>query len=112
MGTLALAPAVVNGHARKKLLLNQPAAVPATPARPAALPVNPDGIPAELTVADRWVGWRFRWDGRKWRKLPVNVRTGRSARSNDPMTWAAFDEAWAAYQRGGLDGIGFVLGDG
>jgi hypothetical protein len=29
-----------------------------------------------------------------------------------PETWASFDDAAAAYKRGGFDGVGFVLGDG
>jgi primase-polymerase (primpol)-like protein len=44
-----------------------------------------------------------------WDKPPVNARTGALASSTNPRTWSTFDEALAAYERGGLDGVGLVL---
>jgi putative DNA primase/helicase len=83
--------------------------------KPAVLRVNPDGIPAALKVAARWVLWKLVWkankDGTgKWDKVPMTT-TGRGAKTNDPRTWSTFDDALAAYRTGRFDGIGFVLGD-
>ena len=49
-----------------------------------------------------------------WTKPPFAAGTGRKASSTDRDTWATFDEAFGAYQRGtlGFDGIGFVLSTG
>lgn len=79
--------------------------------KPVAVPVNPDGIPAELKVLDQWVAWKYSWDPEKakWDKPPLNPRTGRNGMSNDPETWTSFDFALRAYQAGGFDGIGFVI---
>jgi hypothetical protein len=82
--------------------------------KPTALPVNAEAIPAVLRERPQWVCWRWTWkrgsNGRpgKWDKPPLDPRTLRLADSTDPATWATFEEALAAYQRGGLDGIGFV----
>jgi hypothetical protein len=85
--------------------------------KPDVLPPQLDAIPAALREPRRWVGWRLDFraakdGGGKWSKVPVDVRTGRFAQSNNPATWASFDEARAAYEAGGLDGVGFMLGDG
>jgi hypothetical protein len=81
--------------------------------RPVVLPPDLDAIPAELRAENRWVLWRLVWKpkGRRWTKAPFRP-DGRAAKSNDPTTWTTFDVAVAAYQAGGFDGIGFVLGDG
>jgi putative DNA primase/helicase len=76
--------------------------------RPQALPVIPDGIPAELRARSQWVLWRYELRKGKWTKPPFDVRTGGRADSTDPKTWASFEDVWAAYQKGGWDGIGFV----
>jgi hypothetical protein len=83
-------------------------------ATPSPLPVNPDGIPAELKVRNQWVAWKYVWKvgkaGKgKWRKVPVNPRTGRNAKPNDPMTWGSFEDALARYQSDHLDGIGYMF---
>jgi putative DNA primase/helicase len=83
--------------------------------RPQALGVEPDNIPAELRAVSQWVVWRYVEETDpdtgelEWDKPPVNARNGNLASSTNPRTWASYDEALAAYQRGGLDGIGFVL---
>lgn len=85
-------------------------------ARPTPLAPIFENFPADLCAIDHWVGWRLKWDadrkkpeGGSWTKVPVNVRTGRLADSTDPATWAPFTVAKAAYERGGLDGVGFVV---
>lgn len=67
-----------------------------------------ENIPAELKSARRWVCWKFEQRGGKMTKVPYTP-TGRRAKSNDPATWAAFDECRAAHERGRFDGIGFQL---
>lgn len=67
-----------------------------------------ENIPAELKSLPRWVCWRFEQRGGKATKVPYTP-TGRRAKSNDPATWAAFDECRAAHESGSFDGIGFQL---
>jgi putative DNA primase/helicase len=67
-------------------------------------------IPAELKERPQWVLWKREVRGGKATKVPYQARRPRSkARTDDPSTWATFDAAWAAYLRGGFDGIGFVF---
>jgi hypothetical protein len=83
--------------------------------KPQALPVCPDLIPADLKELPRWVVWRYIEEEDPdtgeidWDKPPVNPRTSGPGSSTTPKTWAPYDTALAAYQRGGLDGVGFVL---
>ena len=81
----------------------------ATAIRPAALPVIPDAIPAELKGRRQWIVWRFTWKPRdqKWDKPPKQV-SGKAASATDPKTWTTFDEVVRAYRAGGWDGIGYV----
>lgn len=67
--------------------------------------------PDELQDLAQWVNWRFeqRPGEKKPTKVPYNPLTGASADSTDPCTWATFDNACAAYQKGAYDGIGFVV---
>ncbi len=82
--------------------------------RPVAPAVNPGNIPDDLKRRDHWLVWRYVWregnNGKpgKWDKPPSNARTGGYADTTDPSTWSSFDEAMAAYQAGGWDGIGYV----
>jgi P4 family phage/plasmid primase-like protien len=82
---------------------------------PTALQVCPENIPDELKARACWVVWHYveEIDAESgevgWDKPPRNVRTGRLASSTDAKTWGSYKEAMAAYRRGGLDGIGFVL---
>ncbi|RKL62327.1 hypothetical protein DXT63_11900 [Thermoanaerobacteraceae bacterium SP2] len=71
---------------------------------------NFDNIPDELKQLPQWVVWRygFRQDG-KPTKVPYNPKTGAAASVNDPATWATFEEALAAFEAGGFDGVGFVF---
>ncbi len=54
--------------------------------------------------------WRREERGGKITKLPVCAANGRMAKSTDPATWAAFEEAVAAVGRWRCDGVGFVFG--
>lgn len=83
--------------------------IPEKPSCPAPIVEN---IPEAMRVERRWLCWQYVWNGTKWTKVPINALTGRRASSTDSATWASLNDAVAAYQRGGLDGIGFVLGDG
>jgi hypothetical protein len=70
-----------------------------------------------LTEQKRWVVWP--WELRvsktgkeKWTKPPRQARDPRrNARSNDPSTWGAYDDAVAAVTAGNADGIGYMLKD-
>jgi hypothetical protein len=76
--------------------------------------INVEYIPSDLCTRDQWLLWR--WDQRahnstgemKWTKPPFQVH-GDKASTDDPMTWTSFDQAVAVFNRGGFDGIGYVL---
>ncbi len=71
------------------------------------MPVRVDAIPDDLKRLNQWVLWKWKWNGKKWDKPPLQ-RNGSPAKSNDPTTWISFDNAVEASQRG-YDGIGFVF---
>jgi len=83
--------------------------------RPRAVPVNLDAIPARLKQAERWVVWSYVPETDpdinevSWDKPPRCAKTGGLASSTNPQTWTTYTEAVAAFERGGLDGLGFVL---
>jgi putative DNA primase/helicase len=69
---------------------------------------------AELQARPQWVCWRYesRRDKRgneKRTKVPYSPRTEKPARSNDPTTWASYQEARAASKR--YQGIGYMFAD-
>ena len=64
-----------------------------------------ENIPPELLDQPCWVVWRQ--EGPK--KVPHDPRTDRRASCSDSSTWGTLEEAIAAYQGGGYDGIGFQL---
>ena len=69
-----------------------------------------ENIPLEMRSCPNWVCWDFVCqDGDKPRKVPVDPRTGRNAKSNEPGTWGTFDEAVNAAGR--YSGIGFQFTD-
>jgi hypothetical protein len=93
---------------------------PQHPPRPIPPTVKVDGIPDELKAAQRWVCWRYDYrtnanGERKWTKQPLNPKTLRNAKSDDPSTWGSFDEAlykWKVLRHEArVDGVGFMLGD-
>ena len=78
------------------------------------LPVVPKNIPEELRRLNSWVNWRLEERNGKPTKPPINARTGKFAKVDDPRTWAPFSVAEAAYQKsrangGKLAGIGLVI---
>lgn len=81
--------------------------------RPQAPPVRPGGIAPRLKELCRWVAWRYEARDNKWTKVPKNPHTGSGADSTRPATWGTFQQALDYYHRQrGIDGIGFMLGDG
>jgi hypothetical protein len=65
---------------------------------------------APLIARNNWVNFNFVWKNNKWTK-PLYRPSGVLASSTDPTTWSTYDAVIAAYDRGGFDGIGFVLED-
>ena len=83
-------------------------------ARPTALPLKIEHIPAELQSMDRWVLWknvqRSKPNGEKvWAKMPLSAKGGAGS-STDAATWVPFGAAFDEYLLGDYDGIGIVLG--
>jgi putative DNA primase/helicase len=70
-----------------------------------------ENIPEQLTERPQWVCWRLEMRDGKPTKVPYTPGTERRASSTDLMTWATFEEAFAAYEAGEApyDGIGFVF---
>jgi putative DNA primase/helicase len=61
---------------------------------------------ADLKLQPRWVCYDAA-------KAPIDVRTGKYAKSTDPSTWTTYDVAKAYADRRGLPGVGVVFnGDG
>jgi putative DNA primase/helicase len=61
---------------------------------------------ADLKLQPRWVCYDAA-------KAPIDVRTGKYAKSTDPSTWTTYDIAKAYADRRGLPGVGVVFnGDG
>lgn len=67
-------------------------------------------IPEELKAHHQWVVWRLELrDGEsKPTKVPYYA-VDRKASSTDPATWLSFDAAWALYERGRFNGVGYVF---
>jgi putative DNA primase/helicase len=74
--------------------------------------ITPDSSPAELRALPRWLVWRIEIRDGKPTKIPYDAKTGKKGSSTDPGTWAQYDDAKSAFERGGYGGIGFVLGAG
>ncbi len=72
-------------------------------------------VPRELKELPQWVCWRLVEDpdrpGKK-KKIPIDPRTGGPARSNDPATWAAYEDAVEGQDRFRADGIGIMFANG
>lgn len=72
-------------------------------------------VPQELKELPQWVCWRLVDDlekpGKK-KKIPIDPRTGDPARSNDPATWASYEDAVAGKERFRADGIGIMFANG
>lgn len=75
------------------------------------------GVPHELRSVPNWCVWSRDWSEKqqKYTKMPHQCHGGRygdRAKSNDPHTWATYDEAVRCYQTPGsrAEGIGFQVG--
>lgn len=68
-----------------------------------------DAIPHALKARPKWVVWRREVRNGKETKVPYNVITGARASVMDPTAWACFEQAVAAFNAGGFDGVGIVL---
>lgn len=67
-------------------------------------------IPAELCDRPQWVLYRQHARKGKLTKVPYQAaHASRRASSTDPDTWATYETALAARERGVADGIGFVF---
>ncbi len=82
--------------------------------RPAMMPVNVEGIPAELKELRQWVAWRYHLADDKWTKKPCLAKNPRlSASTTDPATWCSFGLAFGAHKLNPAEvGIGFVFARG
>jgi putative DNA primase/helicase len=71
-------------------------------------PPTTRNIPNALTERPQWVCWRLEERDGKLAKVPY-TDTGWKASTTDLMTWTRCAMAYAAYERGDCDGIGFVF---
>jgi putative DNA primase/helicase len=82
--------------------------VPATDRKPTPLKVIPANIPQELKEYPQWFCCKHEWNGQKWTKPPFHPNGYKASKTN-PNHYSEFVKVMAAYQKGGFDGIGFVL---
>lgn len=70
-------------------------------------------FPQALRDLRQWVVWRLehRAGEKKPTKVPYNAMTGAKAESNNPATWASFDDACAAFMAGSYAGVGFMFSE-
>lgn len=67
-------------------------------------------FPKELRARRQWVVWRAeKNDKGKLTKVPYRALGQGKAASNDPSTWATFAQALTRFERGDVDGIGYVF---
>ncbi len=75
--------------------------------------LQPDAIPDALKAIQQWVCWRWELpekEGGRFGKPPVDAKTGKAGKSNDPATWSTFDDAVARFhQDSKIAGIGLAL---
>ncbi len=73
---------------------------------------GPVPIPSKMRDLPQWVAWQRKPEAEgKFRKVPIDAKTGSYASTTEPATWASFDVAEAAVQKWGATGIGFVFED-
>lgn len=72
---------------------------------------NLKNVPIELQQEKAWVCWRAVWDEKKQKndKIPIDPKTGRNAKSNDPNTWADYKTAVIVGKKNNFAGIGFMF---
>jgi len=73
------------------------------------LSVNAQYVPNELRELRQWVCWREEERDGKRTKVPKRATGKGNAASDDPQTWATFEQALRRFERGDVDGVGFVL---
>ena len=67
-------------------------------------------IPQQLKDLSIWVGFKFLpQPGKKSKKIPINIKTGGPAKSNDASSWCAFSELITRVETLNLDAIGFAI---
>lgn len=71
--------------------------------------VSIECIPQGLKDRPQWVAWRREERNGKLTKVPYNAISGKTASITKPNDWTTFEQAIAALEAGGYDGIGFVL---
>lgn len=64
-------------------------------------------IPKEMKDRHQWVAWSLVHRAGKPTKLPIDPKTGYTAKSDDPKTWGTFEQALHA--GAALSGIGYVF---
>lgn len=69
--------------------------------------INFDTIPQEMKYLPNWICWKWQERDGKKTKIPYDPKTGRAAKSNDPVTWSDFETATG--QAENYTGIGFML---
>jgi len=59
----------------------------------------------------RWNIWRLVRDDKlkKWKKVPLSVKTGRNGSSTNPATWGTYDQAIRAFRKFNATGLGFIF---
>ncbi len=70
---------------------------------------NEEVIPQELLKLPFWVGYQLRRNKDRTDKVPMNVLTGRPAKTNDPSTWTDYTTASDLALQRGYAGVGFVF---
>ena len=78
--------------------------------KPTPLKIKPEGIPCSMRERNQWIGWKYEWDGTKWTKPPFHASGNFKASTTNATTWSTFEEAYAGYLAGNIDGIGYVFG--
>lgn len=74
--------------------------------------MNFDNIPAEMCALTQWACYRtYEKDGKK-KKVIISPNDGKFAKSNEPDTWATFDNAKRYCQRYKYEGLTFALTSG
>src|SRR5271170_8281762 len=69
-------------------------------------------IPDELRALNQWVVWRSEERDGKATKVPYRPGSPSTrASSTDPESWGSLEEALAAQESSGADGIGFVFAE-
>ena len=69
-----------------------------------------DNTPQYLQDKKHWLLWEYMFIDGRWTKVPLQCNNSR-AKTNDPTTWASFEEVKTAYLSGGFDGVGIAFAD-